>query len=80
MTELTAIEPEPVAIDVIETLEAWLALAREGQLSSVAIAAVYRDGSSGDGHSFIHSIGTQIGAVAILQARLIAKVTRENQA
>jgi len=78
MADLIAIHAEPEGEDIIEQLESWLALARDGKLSSVAVAVVYRDGSTGDGFSKIHSLGTQIGAVAVLQSRLISLITRKD--
>lgn len=44
MPELSAIDPENPAEDVVATLEQALELARKGQISSVAIAMVRRDG------------------------------------
>jgi len=44
MADLVALEPEPLGENVIATLERALELARAGELSSVAIALVHRDG------------------------------------
>ncbi|MBY0394843.1 MAG: hypothetical protein K2X91_00020 [Thermoleophilia bacterium] len=76
MTEVTVIpcEPDPNPT-VIERLEETLALAREGRISAVTIAIVYRDGSTGDCRSRLPSIGTMIGAVSVLHARLCALIT-----
>ncbi len=71
MADLHIIEAEPIAADLVERLEQALALAREDKLSSVAIALVYRDGSTGDAWSQPPSMGALIGATALLQAHLI---------
>ena len=70
MAELVAIEPEGVSPDLIETLEAVLEKARAGELSSVAVAYVYRDGTIGRGWSTPPCYGTLVGAVSGLQHRM----------
>lgn len=81
MADLVPLDAEPPGEGVVALLEQWLDMARAGRLSSVAIAGVYRDGDTGDGWSRLHSLPTQIGAVAILQAKLTGliseKVTHE---
>ncbi len=69
--DLIPIDCEPPGESVAAMLEALLALARDGKLSAVAIAMVYRDGSTGDAWSKPHSTATLIGAVSVMQARLI---------
>ena len=66
MAALTVIEPEGVSPDLIETLEAVLEKARGGELSSVAIAYVYRDGTIGRTWSTAPSFGTLLGAIGRL--------------
>lgn len=63
---------------VVERLEDVLAMAKEGKLSSVAIAYVYRDGSSGAVYSRIPSLPALIGSVSILTARLQKIVLDKN--
>lgn len=70
MTEVRVLDAAPPNPGVVEALEDILARAKAGDLSSVAIAVVYRDGSTGDAWSEPASIGTLIGAVTILQHRL----------
>lgn len=74
MAELLAIDSEPPGEDVIEKLEEVLAMARKGELSSVAIATVYRDGSPGRCWSKAKSMTALIGSVARLEAALIRRV------
>lgn len=74
MTDLTPIPCEPAPHpSVIEHLEHTLAMAREGKISAVAIAVVYRDGATGDSFSKTPSRATMIGAVSILHARLLKR-------
>lgn len=75
MTDLIVIPSEPVDSSVIERLKETLAAAEEGRISSVAIALVYRDGSTGDCRSRLPSVGTMIGAVSILHNRLCRIIT-----
>lgn len=70
MTELTVLEPEPAAPDVIETLEEALAEAREGRLSAVAIAVVYRDGVGGASWSALPSRMAMLGAISRLSHKI----------
>jgi hypothetical protein len=70
--DLKVIEPEPCGADVVEKLEEALEKAKSGELSSVAIAIVYRDGCTGSSWSAPLSYSILIGAVARLQHRLIA--------
>ena len=73
--DLIPLDSAPVGEGVVERLEETLALAREGRISSVAIAIVYRDGSTGDCRSTLPSIGTMAGAVSILHSRLCRIIT-----
>lgn len=70
MTGLVALEPEPAAADVIATLEEALTEAREGRLSSVALAIVYRDGAAGASWSALPSRTAMLGAVSRLSHRI----------
>jgi hypothetical protein len=72
VTDLSVIDCEPPNLGTIEALERMLDLARAGDLSSVAIAFVRRDGCTGNDFSDPPSRATLIGAVAMLQAELIA--------
>jgi hypothetical protein len=64
--DLVPIDAEPEGEDVAAKLEEVLTAAREGKISSVAIAVVYRDGSSGRSWSKAHSITTLIGSIALM--------------
>jgi hypothetical protein len=68
--DLHVIEAEPAADDIAEKLREALADAEAGRLSCIAIAVVYRDGSTGNSWSKMPSIGTLVGSIALLQARL----------
>lgn len=66
MPDLTVIEPEPLGADVIETLEYVMAKARNGEISSVALAYVYRDGRAGRTWSQAPCFAALLGAIARL--------------
>jgi hypothetical protein len=70
MPSLHVIEAEPVSPDLIETLEVALKEAREGKLSSVAIAVVHRDGCITSAWSTPPSFGLLLGAVHRLAHRM----------
>lgn len=67
MPRLTVIEAEPISPDVVEYIEQVLAMAKRGELSSVAISYVFRDGSTGRGWSTPPSIGLLLGSVTVTQ-------------
>jgi hypothetical protein len=69
--DLRVIEAEPPSADAIERLEEALVSAKEGRVSSVAIAIVYRDGSMGRAWSACPSLSCLIGAVTRLQHGLL---------
>lgn len=69
--ELRVIDAEPIGEDAAARLEEALEQVRNGAVSSVGLALVYRDGSTGTCWSEAPSIGTLIGAVARLQHRLL---------
>lgn len=64
------IDAEPVGEGIVETLEDWLERAKAGEVSSVAIAIVNRDGSASTEWSDAPSQVLLIGAVSRLQWRL----------
>jgi hypothetical protein len=68
---LKVINAEPLGRDIIAKLEDALAKARAGELSSIGLAVVYRDGSTGTGWSDAPSIGLLIAATTRLQHRLL---------
>lgn len=77
MAFLVALESEPVGEDVVAKLEEALEIARQGRLSSVAIATVYRDGTTGRSWSKAPSLSLLIGGVARLEAALIRRADCE---
>lgn len=71
MPDLRVLDAEPIGADVVEKLEEVLALAREGKISSVAIATVERDGCVNRSWSKTPSLSLLIGSVVRLEAALI---------
>lgn len=71
MGKLHVIDAEPLGTGIVEHLEDALQMAREGKLSSVGLAVVYRDGSTGTSWSELPSIGLLIAATTRLQNRLL---------
>jgi hypothetical protein len=70
MADLVSIEPENSSADVVATLERVLKKAEAGELSSVAVAYVYRNSVLGCVWSTIPSVGMILGAVRRLDHRL----------
>lgn len=77
MADLEVITAEPPGKGVIEILRETLSQAEKGDISSVAVAVVYRDGNTSSGWSKVPSFSTLIGAIARLQAKLIREVDGE---
>jgi hypothetical protein len=71
ITNVKVLDAEPVGADTVAKLEEALEKARAGQLSSVALAVVYRDGTSGRAWSSAPSLSCLIGAVVRLEHALI---------
>ena len=65
--ELRAIDAEPIGQSIIPLLEQALEQARNGELSAVSLAKVYRDGCGGHAYSFLHSAGLMVGTIARMQ-------------
>jgi hypothetical protein len=76
VADLIAIEAEDQAADIIDTLERVLEKARAGELSSVAVALVYRNGSVGHRRSALPSFPVMVGALN----RLIHKLNLDMDA
>lgn len=72
---MDVIDCEPPTGDTVMILEDVLRMAQEGRISAVAIAVVYRDGSTGDAWSKPLSTAALIGAVTVLQTRLTHRIT-----
>lgn len=71
---LQVINAEPIGKTVVERLEEFLEDAKAGKLSSVAIAAVYRDGTCNHNWSEAPSVSTLLGAIVRMQADLVRSV------
>lgn len=69
--DLRVIDAEPAGANTVAMLEDALEAARNGQLSSAAIAVVYRDGTTGRAWSEAPSFSCLLGAVARLQMALL---------
>jgi hypothetical protein len=70
--ELCVIDAEPaISPDVIERLTELTKAIEKDEVSSIGIAVVYRDGSTGTCWSTPPSYGLLIAAVAHLQHRLL---------
>jgi hypothetical protein len=69
--ELHEILPEPPGESIVERLEEALELAREGKLSAVALALVYRDGNTGSSYSKLGNVSAMVGALQRLQFSLM---------
>lgn len=69
--EIKVIHCEPLGDDVRKVLLDILVLARRGELSSVAVAYVDRDGCAGGSYSPAASRATQVGSVDALKYRIL---------
>jgi hypothetical protein len=70
MADLHPIEPEIVDEGIVDLLEDVLAAAREGEIASVAVAIVHRDGVAGARWSTRGSFVRILGAVDRLRHKL----------
>ena len=68
--ELHVISAEPVSTDAVKLLERWLIEAKQGQISSLAIAGVNRSGEVNNEWSKAPSLALLIGSVARLSHRM----------
>jgi hypothetical protein len=71
--DLLVIDSEPQGADIIERLKEALEEAEAGNLSSVAISCVYRDGTTQSVWSDAPSMGLLIAAVTRLQHDLLSQ-------
>ncbi|RDC59804.1 hypothetical protein HME9302_00025 [Alteripontixanthobacter maritimus] len=72
--ELHKLDCEPPTEGITELLEDMIEQNEAGKLSSLAFSVVYRDGTTGSGHSFMPSVSTMIGGVELLKEKLIRQV------
>lgn len=70
-TKLVEIAPEPPGEGVVEYLEVLLERARAGEISAIAAATVYRDGSTGSGYSVLPNTSTMLGAIERLKYKIL---------
>jgi hypothetical protein len=70
MADLHVLEAEAISPDLVQTLEEALAKAKAGELSSVAIAVVYRSGCINWAWSTPPSFGLLLGAVHRMAHRM----------
>lgn len=78
MPDLHVLNAEPPGQAVVKVLQDALARARKGELSSVAVALVERDGTSQWDWSMAPNISTLIGAVERMKADLIRSTDDED--
>lgn len=69
--KLHVIDSAPPCEDTVRVLEEMLERAKVGDLSSVAVATVHRDGSVGSIWSEVHNLGCMAGAIARMQYRIL---------
>lgn len=70
MADLVPLPAEPLGESIVERLEEALERAREGKLSSVALALVYRSGEVSHSWSELPSRPLMLGAIARLAHKL----------
>ncbi len=68
---LSVIQPEPRADGVVELLEHLLEKARNGEISSLCTAYVYRDGYSGHQRSAVPHFSILLGAIERMKYELL---------
>lgn len=66
--------PQQLNTEVVEVLEHWLEMAKAGEIVSISIAGVRDDLASHTQWSSCDNIQILIGAVAILQHKIIMSV------
>lgn len=71
MADIRLIDAAPVEQAVVSYLETVLARAKNGEYSAVAVAVVYRDGSTGSGYSNQYNLATMVGSPEQLKAKLL---------
>jgi hypothetical protein len=71
MPDLRVIDAEPPGQAVVKVLKDALARARKGEISSVAVALVERDGTADWNWSRVPNNSTLIGAIERMKADLI---------
>lgn len=71
---LVAIEPEPLGKSVIEVLQDTIGEARKGEISSVVVSVVYRDGTAGWFWSDLPNRISALGAVTRTQWALAQQI------
>jgi hypothetical protein len=69
--EIHEIQLEPANAGVVECIGEALGLAATGQVSTIAIIIIQRDGCPRFSHSAIHNYSMMVGAIARLQHDII---------
>jgi hypothetical protein len=78
MPDLRAIDAEPPGQAVIRVLKDALDRARKGELSSVAVAMVERDGSADWNWSYVPNSSTLIGSIERMKTDLIRETDAQD--
>ncbi len=74
MSKLVALEPEPLGDTVTPMLKDVLAKAEAGEISSLGLAIVYRDGCVGQMWTDAANFGLLLGAAHRLAAQINAEM------
>lgn len=77
MPTLHVIDSIPTSESAVAYLAHTLERAKAGELSAVAIAWVNPDGSTGSGWSDQPNLGTMVGSVEALKAKLVREMIDE---
>ena len=68
---LRAIEPEPLAEGIMDVLEPVLEAIKEGRVSALACAVVYRDGCPDWAITFMPNVSTMLGTIDRMHAEIV---------
>lgn len=71
MAELRVIDAIPPGKDLSDYLEHVTEKVANGEVSAMAVALVYRDGSTGSGYSHLSNTATMVGSLEALKSKLI---------
>lgn len=77
MADLIPLEPEPLGEGLMPLLEHLMEAAKAGEISSLGVGIVYRDGRIGAKWSFAPSRAALLGAVGRLEHKLNLEADEE---
>jgi hypothetical protein len=73
--KLATILCEPLGEGIIAVLDEIRDRAERGEISSVTVAYVTREGCAGHLNSKLHSVATMLGSLALAQGRLVKELS-----